>query len=125
MSGPVLPVYASDGYSPLLYVVLCDATGTPIPGQGEQDSPKGYQQILSGTLAASTALTIPAGATSALIQAEGGDVRWRDGGVDPTGAIGSRLYGDTLPMKFVGDLVTARFINVTGQLATLNVTYYG
>ena len=56
----------------------------------------GYQQITS--LTASTALTVPAGATLAVIVPESQSVRWRDDGVAPTASVGMPL---TSPITIV------------------------
>ena len=82
--------------------------------------PVGYQQITS--VSASTALTIPAGANVALIQAEAQAVRWRDDGTAPTASVGMSLAADeTLP--YTGNLSAIRFIEQTAG-AKLNVSYY-
>lgn len=82
--------------------------------------PAGFQSIAS--LAASTALTVPAGSTLALIQVETQGVRYRDDGTAPTAAIGMLLNaGDTL--EYTGDLSAIRFIEVLAS-AKLNVSYY-
>lgn len=82
----------------------------------------GYQQIVAATLADATALTVPAGATCALIQAEGSNLRWRDDGTSPTTSVGMVLVvGVTEP--FHGDINTVEFIG-DGATGILNVTYY-
>ena len=83
--------------------------------------PKGYQQI-SG-LAASTALTVPAGAAVAVIQALTQNVRYRDDGGVPTSAVGMRLTAGN-DMLFAGSLTAVRFIQESAT-AELNVLYYG
>ena len=80
----------------------------------------GYQQITS--LSASTALTVPAGATMALIVAETQVVRWRDDGTAPTASVGMPLAVGT-SLSYDGDLKAIRFIQQTAS-ATLNVSYY-
>jgi hypothetical protein len=87
---------------------------------GAADTPLGYQQITS--LSASTALTIPAGAKRAIIQAETQDVRWRDDGTAPTASVGMVISaGDRL--AYTGSLPAIRFIEATAS-AKLNVSYY-
>ena len=89
-----------------------------VPGQ---ISPLGYQQIT--TLSAATSLTVPKGATYAVIQAEGADIRWRDDGTDPTASVGMVIAsGDTLP--FAARLGAVRFIQETAG-GVLNISYYG
>ena len=80
----------------------------------------GYQQITS--LSASTALTVPVGATMALIVAETQAVRWRDDGTAPTASVGMPLAVGT-SLSYDGDLRAIRFIQQTAS-AVLNVSYY-
>ena len=80
----------------------------------------GYQQITS--LSSSTALTVPTGATMALIVPETQNVRWRDDGVDPTTTAGMPVLTNT-SMSYDGDLKAIRFIAVASG-AVLNVSYY-
>lgn len=80
----------------------------------------GYQQITS--LSASTALTVPTGATMALIVPESQAVRWRDDGTAPTASVGMPVaVGESL--NYDGDLSRIRFIQQAAS-ATLNVSYY-
>lgn len=79
----------------------------------------GYQQILPSV---STALTVPATATYAIIQAEAQAVRWRDDGVAPTAAIGMTIAAGG-ELRYDGNLTTIRFIEATAS-AKLNVSYY-
>ena len=80
----------------------------------------GYQQITS--LSASTALTVPVGATMALIVAETQAVRWRDDGTAPTASVGMPLATGA-SLSYDGDLKAIRFIQQTAS-AVLNVSYY-
>ena len=80
----------------------------------------GYQQITS--LTSSTALTVPAGATLALIIPETQSVRWRDDGVAPTTTVGMPVLVNT-SMSYDGDLRALRFIGIAAG-AILNVSYY-
>lgn len=80
----------------------------------------GYQQITS--LSAATALTVPTGATMALIVPETQAVRWRDDGTNPTASVGMPVaVGESL--NYDGDLSRIRFIQQTAS-ATLNISYY-
>ena len=80
----------------------------------------GYQQITS--LSASTGLTVPDGATLAVIVPESYAVRWRDDGTAPTGSVGMPLaIGATL--SYDGNLKNIRFIEQAAS-AKLNVSYY-
>lgn len=81
---------------------------------------KGYQQITS--LAAATLLSVPSGATMAVIEAETQSVRWRDDGTNPTASVGHVLLpGDVF--VYTGNLAGIRFIEVTAS-AKLSVSYY-
>jgi hypothetical protein len=82
--------------------------------------PLGFEQITS--LAAAAALTVPAGAVSALIQPDTQAVTWRDDGTAPTAAIGIVIAaGETF--EYAGDLSAIRFIEIVAG-ANLNVSYY-
>lgn len=84
-------------------------------------TPLGYQQITS--LAAAAALTVPAGATAALISAESQGIRWRDDGTNPTSSVGMPIAaGESI--FFTGSLSAFRAIEQTAS-AKLNVNYYG
>ena len=80
----------------------------------------GYQQITS--LTSSTALTVPAGATLALIVPEGQMVRWRDDDVAPTAGVGMPVLPNA-SLSYDGDLRKLRFIESSAS-AKLNVAYY-
>lgn len=80
----------------------------------------GYQQITS--LSSAQALTVPSGATMALIAPETKDVRWRDDGVNPTASVGMPLVVGTT-LNYDGDLNRIRFIE-TEASATINISYY-
>lgn len=84
-------------------------------------TPKGYEQIVG--MVASTALTVPSGATYALITVEGADCRWRDDGVAPTAGVGMPLYQGQAAFLFNGNLAALRFIEMAAS-ATLNISYY-
>jgi len=85
--------------------------------------PKGYQQILAATLdAGATNLTVPAGASYALLKAEAQAIRWRDDGVAPTTSAGMIIdVGDEF--WYTGELSAIEFISDTAG-AILNVSYY-
>lgn len=80
----------------------------------------GYQQITS--LSSAQALTVPAGATMALIAPETNDVRWRDDGTAPTSSVGMPLVVGTT-LNYDGDLNKIRFIE-TAASAAINISYY-
>lgn len=80
----------------------------------------GYQQITS--LSSASALTVPSGATMALIVPETQAVRWRDDGTNPTASVGMPVaVGESL--NYDGDLSRIRFIQQTAS-AVLNISYY-
>ena len=80
----------------------------------------GYQQITS--LSSATGLTVPTGATRALIAPLTKDIRWRDDGTAPTSSVGMPLVVGTT-LNYDGDLNKIRFIE-TAASAVLNVSYY-
>ena len=80
----------------------------------------GYQQITS--LSAAAGLTVPSGATLAVIVPESQAVRWRDDGANPTSAVGMPVPIFTV-LSYDGDLQRIRFIEQAAS-AKLNVSYY-
>lgn len=82
--------------------------------------PKGYQQIVSPIV--STALTVPAGAIYALMQARTSDISYRDDGVAPTNLAGMRIVIDN-SLFYTGSLAAVRVISVVGGI--LDILYYG
>lgn len=120
-----------------LKMVAASSSGTAGPAGTSSDpsyvkpasySFLGYQQIADATLAASSAMTVPGSATTAIIQNNGTTaVRWRvDGSTTaPTASTGQRIVsGGTLTLD-VGNasLITTRFIREAAG-ATLDITYY-
>ena len=87
---------------------------------------KGYQQVSTAALAASTALTIPAGTTAIMVQAEVADVRWTADGITvPTASVGMLLYAgrDMWYPAGIDSLAALRFIR-TAAGSIINVHYY-
>jgi hypothetical protein len=85
-------------------------------------TPKGYEQIVSP--AASTALTVPAGSTCALIQAQDADIRWRDDGTDPTASVGEKIIAEgDIWVEGAARLAAFRVIRTVAG-ADVNVSYY-
>lgn len=80
----------------------------------------GYQQITG--LSTAKALTVPVGATMALVAPDTQNVRWRDDGTNPTASVGMPLVVGTT-LNYDGDLNRIRFIETTAS-AVLNVSYY-
>lgn len=96
------------------------SSGAPTTSPGNL-TPKGYQQITD--LASAASLTVPTGATVALIQAETQSIRWRDDGTSPTTTVGMVLAAGE-SVFYTGNLATFKAIEVTAS-AKLNVSYYG
>lgn len=80
----------------------------------------GYQQITG--LSSAQALTVPVGATMAVIIPETQGIRWRDDGTNPTASVGMPIAAGSI-LSYDGDLKRVRFIEQTAS-AILNVSYY-
>lgn len=80
----------------------------------------GYQQITS--LSAAAALTVPAGATTAVIVAEAQAVRYRDDGTDPSATVGMPVAVGVV-LTYTGPLTKIKFFEQTSG-AKLNISYY-
>lgn len=91
--------------------------------------PLGFQQIATDS-ATLQSLTVPAGATQALIQIEGVKARWRDDGVAPTATIGFPILPNgTVPWLYQGGAAGLAAFQIIGTSAvagstTVNVSYY-
>lgn len=81
--------------------------------------PLGYQQIGNAALAAGAVnLTLPTPKPGfipgyAIIQCQGGAVRWRDDAVDPTSTVGMTIPANG-ELDYCGDLSAIKFISSTG-----------
>jgi len=83
-------------------------------------TPLGDEQITG--LSSVKTLTVPDGASFALITPTTQGVRWRDS-ANPTASLGQPIFaGSTL--KFTGNLKTVRFIEISAS-AVLDVAYFG
>lgn len=83
-------------------------------------SPLGYQQLTVTTV---QTLTVPPGATLAIIDVEAQAVRWRDDGVAPTATIGMPIAVSDLALVYSGNLAALQFIaQVAGGI--IDVSYY-
>ena len=89
-------------------------------GFDDQLEDKGYQQLTS--LGTAQALTVPAGARAAIIQAETQGVRWRDDGTNPTASVGMVIAAGS-DFFYTGDLAAIRLIEQAAS-AKVNVSYY-
>lgn len=113
-------------FTPMQFICHVDGNGdaveSPKAGSAIAGTPVGYQQLDNATLNAATHLQPPAIAKYATIQAEGGDVRWRDD-IAPTPLLGTRSY-DSVVWAYQGDLNKIQFILLAGSAAVINVNYY-
>ena len=82
--------------------------------------PVGYQQLTS--ISAATPLTIPTGATFAIITAEAQAARYRDDGSAPTSSVG-QLLPVSVPFLYQGSLAQLQFIQTSSE-TIVNITYY-
>jgi apolipoprotein N-acyltransferase len=90
--------------------------------QNVRYAPLGFQQISAATLASATSLTVPAGATVAVVAPDTAAVRWRDDGTAPTTSVGMSLAAATV-FEYWGNLSAIQFIAQTGS-PVLNISYY-
>jgi hypothetical protein len=96
---------------------------------GRSCEPRGFQQILAATLAASTGLTIPTGRDGlkpdfAIVQCDTQNLRWRDDQAAPTASVGMRLLvGGEERIDGLTRMTDIRFIVETAG-GNLNVSYY-
>lgn len=89
--------------------------------------PMGYQQLTNAQLQASIGLTLPAnagllGVGFAMVQCQGGTVRWRDDGTAPTAAIGMTIASGG-ELDYVGEMSAIRFITASGT-PIVDISYY-
>lgn len=84
---------------------------------------EGFETIASAALASSVGLTVPVGATIAVVQCEAQNVRWRDDGQAPTASVGMLLTAGSELTYDASGIDALRFIRVTAG-ATLMVSYF-
>jgi hypothetical protein len=103
-------------------VRMVNAQGTAFTSSGEPytQTPLGYQQITS--LGSAVGLTVPTGATFAVISAETAAVRYRDDGTSPTATIGMPIPAGTT-ITYSGSLTAIKFIAESGS-PVLDISYY-
>lgn len=85
----------------------------------------GFKRVAGITTTVVGLPDVPSDASYAYIQADGGDLRWRDDGTSPTATVGHLLQRnddhwytvDTLPIRFIRDTDETDPTN-------LHVTYY-
>lgn len=110
----------NDAGIPNFKALQCDANGNLNVSIADTFGlPVGYQHIADLTTA--VGLTVPAGATKALIQSRGGTVVWRDDGMLPTILLGMDLISGGM-IRYLGNLSALKFIGGAGT--SLNVSYY-
>ncbi len=110
----------------------CPASTTyPLPVTGDTVAVVG---ALAGTqrgtsIASATALTIPMGATEALIQAQGSNnsagvcLYWQDDGTNPTASAGQQMAAGA-SMYYKVSSLPIKLIAATGATCTITVSYY-
>ena len=86
--------------------------------------PLGFAQI-TVTTGALGLPSVPARASYAYVQAQGGLLRWRDDGTDPTGDVG-HLMDNVDDLWYIGNLLKFKVIKETSESATvqLSVSFY-
>lgn len=85
--------------------------------------PRGSQIGLA--VSGGVALTVPADAQVALIQADIADVRWRDDGTAPANGTGMLMTSGDPPLFYNGDLSALQFAeDVAASGAVVNVMFY-
>lgn len=103
--------------------------GPTVPVKAASYTQLGYQQITAATLAASTALTVPGGATTAIVQNNTSQPsRFRPDGATtaPTTSVGQRLLAAGTLTLDIGNagLTSTRFILEAAGTGTFDITYY-
>ena len=87
-------------------------------------APKGYEQLTVST--AAVGLTLPSGATRAVVYVEAQPIRWRDDAVAPTSSVGvPAVATDAFELPSVQSINGFKAIRSGSTDATLNVVYYG
>lgn len=84
--------------------------------------PKGYQQLTVSTSA--VGLTVPSGASRAVIRVEAQPLRFRDDGANPTSTVGFPKVATNEFELYGNSMRAARFIRSGGTDAVLEVLYY-
>lgn len=117
-SGTVQIIFLNYAPDPIIWFPL--GPQTSFATRPAQAIPLGYQQIVGA--AAATGLTVPSGATCAVVSVEAQSVRYRDDGTNPTAAVGMPILpGQTV--TFNEALSAIKFIEQAAS-TTLNVNYY-
>ena len=130
VSGLYWQCVAPSGGTPAGY---CPVNNTyPLPVAGSTTS--GTLTIVAGTqtaltISSATALTVPATATTALVQAQGTNntsgvcLYWRDDGTNPTGSVGQQMAAGATMFYHVTSLPIKMFA-ATGATCVATISYY-
>lgn len=85
--------------------------------------PRGYQQITVSTTA--VGLTVPAGASRAIVVVEAQPIRYRDDGTDPTSSVGMLCQANLrFELESQASMLAFKAIRQGASDATLSVSYY-
>jgi len=85
--------------------------------------PCGYQQLTVADTA--VGLTVPPGASRAVLTVQDQPLRWRDDGTVPTASVGMPVVAAvTFELNSKASLNAFRAIRSTGSSAVLNISYY-
>lgn len=84
--------------------------------------PLGYQRLVLTSSPAT--ITVPAGATCALISADGAGIRWRDDGTTPTATLGMLMGSGGSPLEYWGPLSSIQVITAGAGSPVVCVSYY-
>lgn len=103
--------------------------GATLPVKAASYTQLGYQQITAATLASSTAMTVPGGSTTAIVQNNTSQpARFRPDGATtaPTASVGQRLLAAGTLTLDIGNagLTSTRFILEAAGTGTFDITYY-
>ncbi len=119
-----MPVYLDDAtITAIAEAVGGGTSGDPSFVKAAPYTPLGDQQLSNATLAASTALTVPGGATVAIVQNNHSQaMRWRDNGQAPTASVGQRIAAGE-QLTYDGSLSAFRIIKEADGTGTVDVWY--
>jgi hypothetical protein len=121
MGGPVtqsgVAQFIADPNFPQRVLTVNPDGSITIRGAPFSYTPRGYEQIVNP---APASLTVPPGATMALIAVSGGSARWRDDGTPPDPLTGMPLAAGQ-EFQYSGNLAAIQFF---GAAATLDVSFY-
>lgn len=99
------------------------AVYSAVVGTADKLIPLGYAQVTTGFAAVQNLPAVPTDAQMAIIQVEGGDIRFRDDNIGPTATVGMLVTKDNT-IQYAGDLTTFRFIESLATVTAVNILYY-